>query len=347
MSRTAVVLFNLGGPDSPEAVQPFLKNLFSDPAILRVPGPIRWFLARLISTRRAPVAREIYAHIGGRSPIQEETVAQAEALEAALGGSDGNEHRVFIAQRYWHPMADVTARDVKAWLPDRIVLLPLYPQFSTSTTESSIADWQRAAGRAGLAVETSTVCCYPAASGFTGTIAAMVGKALDARAEGPVRVLFSAHGIPKKFVDQGDPYQAQVEMTVDAVLKTLNRPDIDSVVCYQSKVGPLEWLKPYTEDEIARAGADETGLIVVPVAFVSEHSETLVELDIEYRHLAEEKGVPFYDRVPTVSAAGGFIEGLAEMVRQSGGGPATTASNTCNRLCPATAGACPMSTGQG
>ncbi|HCH55450.1 MAG TPA: ferrochelatase, partial [Rhodospirillaceae bacterium] len=141
MSRTAVVIYNLGGPDSPEAVRPFLKNLFSDPMILRVPRPVRWFLSWLISWRRTPVAQEIYAEIGGRSPILPETEKQGAALQKALG----EEYRVFVAMRYWHPYADAVARDVAEWKPDRIVLLPLYPQFSTTTTESFNRIWYPAA----------------------------------------------------------------------------------------------------------------------------------------------------------------------------------------------------------
>ncbi len=312
MSRIAVVAYNLGGPDSPEAVKPFLKNLFSDPMIIRLPGPLRWFVASMISRRRAPVAREIYAKIGGRSPILPETQKQADALQAALG--DG--FRVFVAMRYWHPFADQVARDVAAWKPDRVVLLPLYPQFSTTTTESFLRIWRHAARAASLDVPTAEVCCYPDHEGF---VRALHRVTADAIAEVPdgmkYRVLFSAHGLPKKIVDAGDPYADQVERTAAAVIARLGVEGLDSVVCYQSRVGPLEWLKPYTEDEIHRAGDEKTALVVVPVAFVSEHSETLVELDMEYRELAHEAGVPAYVRAPTVNADAAFIAGLAAIVR--------------------------------
>tara|TARA_Y100001933_G_scaffold204751_1_gene207095 strand:- start:488 stop:1510 length:1023 start_codon:yes stop_codon:yes gene_type:complete len=311
MSRTAVVIYNLGGPDSPEAVRPFLKNLFSDPMILRVPRPVRWFLSWLISWRRTPVAQEIYAEIGGRSPILPETEKQGAALQKALG----EEYRVFVAMRYWHPYADAVARDVAEWKPDRIVLLPLYPQFSTTTTESFNRIWYPAASSVGLSVPTSEICCWPEADGFVSSVAAATDHAIaKLHAGADFRVLFSAHGLPKKIVDGGDPYAHQVERTAAAVLFRMIDPNVDHIVCYQSRVGPLEWLQPYTEDEIKRAGAEGKALIVVPIAFVSEHSETLVELDIEYAKLAKESGVSEYIRVPTVNATDAFIDALTKLV---------------------------------
>jgi len=316
--RTAIVLFNLGGPDRPEAVEPFLRNLFSDPAILRIPGFVRWFLARLISKRRAPVARAIYAELGGGSPILPNTQAQAAALEAAL--ADLGERRVFIAMRYWAPRAAETAAAVAAWQPTRIVLLPLYPQFSTTTTQSSLQEWEAAAAAAGLAaVPARRIERYPAEPGFIAALAALIRPRLAAaRAAGRPRLLLSAHGLPKKIVAAGDPYQREVEDTAAALRAELaDEPDLDAVVCYQSRVGPLEWIGPATQAEVERAGRDRVPVVMAPVAFVSEHSETLVELDIELRHVAEAAGVPLYLRVPTVAAEPAFIAGLARLVRQS------------------------------
>lgn len=313
--RLAVVLFNLGGPDSPEAVKPFLFNLFSDPAIIRLPQPLRYLVARLISSRRAKPAREIYARIGGRSPIVPETEAQAAALTSALEGLDLDvEVRVFIAMRYWHPRAAEAARAVAEFGPERVVLLPLYPQFSTTTTASSFKEWREAAAKAGLSARTETIESYPVEPGFVQAQALLITEALHRAGDGPLRLLFSAHGLPQKVVDGGDPYQAQVEETAAAVAAALNRPGLDWRVSYQSRVGPLEWIKPYTEDEIRTAGAEGKALVVVPIAFVSEHSETLVELDIEYRELAHEAGVPAYHRVPAVGTAPAFIAGLARLV---------------------------------
>ena len=334
MSKTAVVLFNLGGPDRPEAVRPFLFNLFNDPAIIGVPGPLRWLLAHLISRRRAPVAREIYAVLGGGSPLLPNTEAQARALEDSLAG-DG-ETRVFIAMRYWHPRSDEAAAAVKAFGPERIVLLPLYPQFSTTTTGSSVKDWHRAAAAAGLDVPTTTVCCYPTEAGFVAEVAERVRTAVqEAGANGTPRVLFSAHGLPKTVVAGGDPYQWQVEQTSAAVVAALDEPALDWVVCYQSRVGPLEWIGPSTDAEIERAGRDGVPVVVVPIAFVSEHSETLVELDVEYGHLAETSGVPAYVRVPTVAAGAAFIKGLAAVVRSALAGDRSMCTHAGGRLCPA------------
>ena len=206
------MLFNLGGPDRPEAVQPFLFNLFNDPAIIGIPQPFRWLLANLISRRRAPVAREIYDHIGGRSPLLELTEAQAEALERRLNDTAdaGSHFRVLIAMRYWHPMSDETAITAAEFEPDQVVLLPLYPQFSTTTTGSSVKDWDRAARAAGLSVPTRTICCYPTVPAFVTAHADAVRDALAPHAGARPRLLFSAHGLPMKVIDAGDPDRKSV-----------------------------------------------------------------------------------------------------------------------------------------
>lgn len=333
--KVAVVLYNLGGPDTQDDVRPFLFNLFNDPMIIGAPGPIRWLIAKLISARRAPVARKIYEHIGGRSPLLENTKAQAEALDTTLAVSGGNEYRTFVAMRYWHPMADAAARDVKAYAPDQIVLLPLYPQFSTTTVGSFLRVWRQAARAIGLKCPTKSICCYPTEPGFVAAIAASVRSALDgANKAAGVRVLFSAHGLPKKIVGGGDPYQWQVEQTAKAVVDELGIADLDWLNCYQSRVGPLEWIGPSTEDEIRRAGAEGISVVIVPLAFVSEHSETLVELDIEYRHVGDAAGVAGYYRVPTVSIAESFIAGLARLVSVALSDTLSPCSGSGGRICP-------------
>jgi ferrochelatase len=322
--RKAVVLFNLGGPDTPEAVRPFLFNLFSDKAIIRLPGPLRWLVAAVIARRRAPLAAEIYRKLGGASPLLANTEAQARALEAALGA----EYRCFVAMRYWHPRARATARAVRSWRPDEIVLLPLYPQYSTTTSASSLAEWPD------LGVPTRTICCWPREPGFVAALASRVAAAL---AEEPgARVLFSAHGLPERTVKAGDPYQWQIEQTAAAIVARVGRA-FDHVICYQSRVGPLRWIGPYTDAEIARAGADKVPAIVVPIAFISEHSETLVELDIDYRALAERSGVPAYRRLPTVGIEPGFIEGLAALIRGVG---RPLQSGEGGRICDSALGGC-------
>ncbi|HEX4027229.1 MAG TPA: ferrochelatase [Rhizomicrobium sp.] len=330
--KLAVILFNLGGPDGPEAVEPFLRNLFCDPDIIALPALLRLPLGRFIARRRAPVARKIYAHLGGRSPIFAETRVQADALEKTLSG-DGMEAKAFVAMRYWHPFSDGAAQAVKAFNPDRIVLLPLYPQYSTTTVGSSLKDWARAAKKAGLTAPTSRVCCYPWEPGF---VAAAAAKIRDAMVGAPdavsYRLLLSAHGLPRRIVEKGDPYQWQVEQSAAAIVKALDMPGLEPVVCYQSRVGPLEWIGPSTDAEIKRAGQDGKGVIVAPIAFVSEHSETLVELDIEYRKLAGEKGVPDYRRAATVGAHPDFIAGLAGLVRQALEDEIVTCGD--GRICP-------------
>ena len=315
MARLAVVLMNLGGPDSLAAVEPFLYNLFADPAIIALPNPLRWFIAKQLAKRRAPIAQQIYAKIGNASPLVPNTEAQARALEAALGGDT----RCFIAMRYWHPFADRAARAIKQWDADEIVLLPLYPQFSSTTTASSLAAWDKAAKRAGLTAPTHAICCAPDEPGFIAALAGNIRAALASWPAGQAtpRLSLSAHGLPKRTVARGDPYQSQVEMTAAALRQALAQPALDITICYQSRVGPLQWLGPATDAEIRRAGAEKRSLVVAPIAFVSEHSETLVELDIEYRHLAAQSGVPHYVRVPTVSTAPSYIAGLAQLVRQA------------------------------
>ena len=249
--KIAIVLFNLGGPDSPEAVQPFLKNLFSDPAIISLPSFLRLPLASFISSRRAPKAKKIYDQIGGSSPILGQTEAQARALEEALGTE--HEWRGYVCMRYWHPMTEAVVRSVKRFAPDRIVLLPLYPQFSTTTTDSSVKAWKAAAAAAKLVVPTQTVCCYPDEPGFIAASVDLLKQGLAETGTRPTRVLFSAHGLPEKVIKAGDPYQAQVERTAKAIADRIG--GLDWSVCYQSRVGPLKWIGPPTDGEIRRAGS--------------------------------------------------------------------------------------------
>lgn len=336
--KLAIVLFNLGGPDHVDAIEPFLFNLFNDKAIIGAPQPIRWMLARYISMRRAPIAAEIYGHLGGKSPLFEQTLDQSEALKKSLSENLGSsvEVETFISMRYWHPMSDECAHYVKEFNPDHIVLLPLYPQFSTTTTGSSFEDWHRAAKKAKVKAKTTSVCCYPVNNGFVDAIVDKLWPQIEQTCyiDKP-RVLFSAHGLPKKIVDGGDPYQWQVEQTALAVVNKLNLPALDWWVSYQSRVGPLEWIGPNTEDEIMRAGKEKVPLIIVPIAFVSEHSETLVELDIEYRELAEKSGVPSYMRTPTVTTHPSFISGLRDLVLSHISNDLGVKPEGNIRLCPA------------
>lgn len=340
MTRLAVVLFNLGGPDSPQAVRPFLFNLFRDPAIIGLPAIARYPLATLISRTREKPAQANYAIMGGRSPLLPETVAQATALEAALAEAmPGVTARVFISMRYWKPFAGETAKKVAEFAPDEIVLLPLYPQFSTTTTGSSVKDWLKTYKGPG---RSRTVCCYPTQEGLIAAHAQAIEKTWTAagKPEG-LRLLFSAHGLPQKIVDAGDPYQAQIEATAAAVVARL--PGVwDWRVSYQSRVGPMKWLAPSTDTEIRQAGSEGKGVIITPIAFVSEHVETLVELDHEYAELAQSVNCAPYLRVPALGVDAGFIGGLVEATAQAlnlGGGAAPCGGWTC----PAAHGKCPRS----
>jgi ferrochelatase len=346
--RVAIVLFNLGGPDRIESVRPFLENLFRDPAILRVPGFIRPWLGKLIAMRRTKAASENYAILGGGSPLLELTQGQAQSLQAALEGKADAEYRCFIAMRYWHPMSDACAAEVAAWGAEEVLLLPLYPQYSTTTTGSSLAEWNRAARKAGIDVPTTTLCCWHSDPAFAAATAAMVRAAWDrARAELPadvrLRILFSAHGLPESIVKSGDPYQWQVEQAVAAVVEHLAMPDLDHVVCYQSRVTPQKWIGPSTEDELERAAHDKAAVLVCPIAFVSEHSETLVELDVEYREEAERLGVPGYFRVPAQNSDPGFIAALRDLALAARAGSRRLCSFAGGRQCPKAFGDCPHS----
>lgn len=341
--KIAIVLFNLGGPDKPSSVRPFLINLFKDPAILRVPFFIRPLLARIIALARTKAASANYAILGGKSPLLELTVEQARALEGALPDMDA---RCFVAMRYWHPFSLEAARNVKAWDPDEVVLIPLYPHYSTTTTGSSLTAWREAAAQAGLVKPTSTLCCYHSDPGFCRATATAVRLAYDkARAElAPkigLRVLFSAHGLPESIIKSGDPYQFQVERTVAMVARLMDVPELDFITCYQSRATPQKWIDPSTDKEIERAAHDKVAILVVPIAFVSEHSETLVELDVEYRELAEHKGVPGYFRAPAQNSDPGFIEALAELVRATLGRGPGLCSFVGGRTCPKQHADCP------
>ena len=323
--KIAVVLFNLGGPDGQAAVRPFLFNLFRDPAIIQAPFFVRYPVAALISTTRAKSARANYALMGGGSPLLPETEKQARALEAMLAQRlPDDEVKAFVAMRYWDPLTGQTARAVNAWKPDEVVLLPLYPQYSTTTTASSLKAWERAwrkvGGRRGAA-RTTTVCCYPTADGFVQAHADLIrAEYAKAGSPRPARILFSAHGLPEKVILAGDPYQRQVEATAAAVAERLGDvlgEGVDWKISYQSRVGPLKWIGPSTDDEIKAASEAGLALVVTPIAFVSEHIETLVELDVEYRELAYEHGGSIYARVPALGVAPAFIDCLGTLVTEA------------------------------
>jgi ferrochelatase len=309
--RIAVVLFNLGGPDGPRSVRPFLEALFSDRAILNLPWILRRPLAAVIARARERSAIANYAAMGGGSPIVAETLAQANALEFALQCAiPGTSIRIFIAMRYWRPLTAEAAAAVAAFSPDEIVLAPLYPQFSTTTTASSLVAWEEAYRGSG---RVRALCCWYDNPGLIEAHAMRILETWEVAGRPRVRLLFSAHGLPEKVVEAGDPYQWQVEATCAAVAERLG-PGWDWRLCYQSRVGPLRWLGPSTPEAIKDAAHEGVGVLIDPIAFVSEHIETLIELDRDYAELASRLGTPNYLRVPVVGIEPHFIEGLAAAV---------------------------------
>ncbi|MCE2716420.1 MAG: ferrochelatase [Pseudomonadota bacterium] len=325
--KIAIVLANLGGPDSLGAVRPFLFNLFYDRAILRLPNPLRFFLALLISCAREKKARGIYFLLGGKSPLLQNTLAQARALKRSL--EKDFDVLVVPVMRYWRPRARDVMDVLSAFNPDRVVFLPLYPQFSTTTTESSIKEWMSVAPQ--WAARTSVIDCYFANVNFIAAHQELIRPVLrEASLIGVPRILFSAHGLPKKIVDGGDPYQKQIEATVALVMKKFE--GVDFSICYQSRVGLMEWIGPSLGGELKRAAQEGLLVVVVPISFVSEHSETLVELDIEFAEKAREWGVAFYGRVPAIGAHPLFVKCLNELVRSLLKEPANLESYCLERL---------------
>lgn len=318
MGRVGVLLLNLGGPDELRDVGPFLFNLFSDPEIIRIPFPgLQRPLAWLISTLRTKKSQENYKQIGGGSPLRRITEAQAQALQEQLQ-QKGQDARVYVGMRYWHPFTEEAIARIKRDRIERLVILPLYPQFSISTSGSSFRLlqklWQEepALNR----IEYTVIRSWYQQPNYLQAMAQLIAQELDQFANPEfVHIFFSAHGVPLSYVEEaGDPYQKEIEDCTNLIMQTLNRPN-PYTLAYQSRVGPVEWLKPYTEDAIKELGAQGVeDLLVVPISFVSEHIETLQEIDIEYRELAEESGIHNFRRVRALNTHPVFIEALADLV---------------------------------
>ena len=330
--KTAIVLFNLGGPDNPGSIKSFLFNLFNDPLIIRLPGLLRTPLAWLIANRRNKKAQSIYNEIGGKSPILEITRSQARALGRALEAA-GVDSQVFVSMRYWHPMTSEAVKQVQEYNPDQVFLLPLYPQYSTTTSKSSLDAWFKESKKQNLQINTKYVCCYPTNEKLIEAHSSLIQKKIEGINSKKIRILFSAHSLPVSIIKGGDPYQWQVQQTVQSIMKKLTGVE-EHVLCYQSKVTPVKWLEPSTPDEIKRAIKDDVVIVVVPIAFVSDHSETLVELDIQYKNLAQEMGSKDYYRIEALNINEIFIEGLKDLVL--GGQDTDTKNNISSKICPKT-----------
>jgi ferrochelatase len=321
MGRVGVLLLNLGGPDELDDVRPFLFNLFSDPEIIRLPfswlqSPLAW----LISTMRTKKSQENYRQIGGGSPLRHITQAQAQALQERLQ-QKGQDANVYIGMRYWHPFTEEAIARIKRDAIEQLVILPLYPQFSISTSGSSFRLleklWQEDPTL--RRIEYTVIPSWYQQPGYLQAMAQLIAQELD-QFPNPdsVHLFFSAHGVPLNYVTEaGDPYQQEIEDCTALIMQTLNRRN-PHTLAYQSRVGPVEWLKPYTEDalrELAAQGVEE--LLVVPISFVSEHIETLQEIDIEYRELAEESGIHNFQRIPALNTHPVFIDSLATLVTEA------------------------------
>ena len=311
--KKAIILFNLGGPDKIENVEPFLFNLFNDPAILDLPTFLRYPLAKLISNRRAPVAKKIYEELGGSSPILKLTKEQSSALEIKLNQTQTeDEYKCFIVMRCWNPRAKDVIKNVQLFNPNEIILMPLYPQYSAATSGSSIKEWKDVCKKNNYHVKTSTICCYPTDQNFINAHTKEIIKKTKNLKN--FKLIFSAHGLPEKNIKQGDPYQWQVEQSVKKIVESLNDKNLDWILSYQSRVGPLKWIGPSTENIIIENSKIGKHIVLVPIAFVSEHSETLVELDIEYKEIADANGCKNYTRVPALGINEDFIKALSELI---------------------------------
>ncbi|MBD2188706.1 ferrochelatase [Pseudanabaena mucicola] len=331
--RVGVLLLNLGGPEKLEDVYLFLYNLFADPEIIRLPIPfLQKPIASLIAASRAPISQENYRMIGGGSPLRQITEEQGENIENVLQ-RHGVDAKVYVGMRYWHPYTEEAIAKIKQDGITRLVVLPLYPQYSISTSGSSIkqldAIWEQDPEL--QAIERITINSWYDRSGYIRAMNELIDAKLQDFAEPDnVHIFFSAHGVPVKYVTKyGDPYQSEMENCVDGIMKALRRDHQRynaHTLAYQSRVGPVEWLQPYTEEAIknlAKRGVND--LLVVPISFVSEHIETLQEIDIEYREVAEEAGIHNFDRVPALNSHPIFINDLAELIMESLGTPKAAA----------------------
>ncbi|HYG67964.1 MAG TPA: ferrochelatase [Anaeromyxobacteraceae bacterium] len=310
--HTAVFLMNLGGPRNLEEVEPYLYELFSDPFVITAPlGPLRKLLAKVISKSRAPSSAEKYQLIGGKSPLVEGTEAQARALAAALGPG----FSCHLAMRCGHPNTEEAVRDALAAGADRAVALPLYPQWANATTKSSILELRRLWPKDRPVAE---ICTWHDHPGYLDASAAALRETIEripAAQRGNVLVVFSAHGLPMSQVRKGDPYPGYVEISSR---ETARRAGVDRFqITYQSRVGPAKWLGPDTVEFLSHHAGGKV-IVTVPVAFVSEHLETLYDMDILAKDAAEKAGAAGYHRVPALGVRPDFVAALADLVRTAG-----------------------------
>lgn len=324
--KVGVLLLNLGGPETLEDVQPFLFNLFSDPDIIRLPRMFRFLqmpLAQFISVARAPKSREGYSSIGGGSPLRQITDAQGEALRQALCAKN-IPAKVYVGMRYWHPFTEEAIEQIKRDGITKLVVLPLYPQFSISTSGSSLRLLESIFREDEYLVnmQHTVIPSWYQREGYIKAMANLTEEKLkEFEHSEEVMIFFSAHGVPLAYVEEaGDPYKAEMEECVDLIMEELERRGITNAytLAYQSRVGPVEWLRPYTDETIVELGKRGVrSLLAVPISFVSEHIETLEEIDVEYKELALKSGIRKWGRVPALGCEPTFITDLADAVIES------------------------------
>uniref|UniRef100_A0ACD5WU37 Uncharacterized protein n=1 Tax=Avena sativa TaxID=4498 RepID=A0ACD5WU37_AVESA len=324
--KIGVLLLNLGGPETLDDVQPFLFNLFADPDIIRLPRAFRFLqkpLAQFISVARAPKSKEGYASIGGGSPLRQITDAQGEALMEALCGKD-IPAKVYVGMRYWHPFTEEAIEQIKRDGITKLVVLPLYPQFSISTSGSSLRLLESIFREDEYLVnmQHTVIPSWYQREGYIKAMATLIEKELFKFPKPQkVMIFFSAHGVPLAYVEEaGDPYKAEMEECVDLIMEELEKRGMPNpcTLAYQSRVGPVEWLKPYTDETIIALGQRGVqSLLAVPISFVSEHIETLEEIDVEYKELALQSGIKHWGRVPALGCEPTFISDLADAVIES------------------------------
>jgi len=315
--KTAVLLLQMGGPDSLDAVKPFLLNLFADRDIIKIgPAWLQPLIARFIVNKRAPKVEGFYEKIGGKSPIRELTDAQAASLENRLG--DG--YRCFVAMRYWHPTTIEALAAVRKEGLSRIVVLSLYPHYSRATTGSSINELKRVLADAGAKFEVSYLDRFYDHPLYIGSLAEKITEGLAGfHPLADTEIMFSAHSLPQSFIDEGDPYLSHIEETVRLVMERF--ADIPYHLAFQSRAGPVKWLEPSTEEMLRHLAAEGCkNLLMVPLSFVSDHIETLYEIDIQYAKEAWELGITNFRRIPSLNSSPAFIDCLADLVLKAGSG---------------------------
>lgn len=331
--RIGVLLFNLGGPETLSDVRPFLFNLFADPDIIRLPfrfmqKPLAWF----ISTQRHKKSSGYYAAIGGGSPLRKITDEQARALESELSNR-GVDTRVYVAMRYWHPFTEETFEQIERDGITHLIVLPLYPQFSISSTGSSLNRMNKVIKDKGLeSMRASVICSWQDDTDYINSLAGMVKEELakfQNQDPSATTIIFSAHSIPVRYVEEGDPYLEYTQQTFKLVMEKVGT-HYPHTLSFQSRVGPVKWLRPSTEETLRRLASEGvTQTLMVPISFVSEHSETLYEMDIQYKIVADEIGIKDYRRVPALNCRPDFIGALANLVQRELTPEVQGAKNIC------------------